>query len=176
MKASPADRARRLALLTVVLLAAACQRAAPPVVVTRLDAAGLEARLEAGRGRLRVLNFWATWCVPCVTEMPLLARAALDHAGPRLEMLGIACDPLVGGDLETIEANVRTFATRHALGFEQILFTGGEDDLARLFHHPGSLPYTLVLAADGTRLWAHEGVLAPGQLDAALAPLLAHRP
>ena len=176
MTSQPRGRTRRLALVTALLLGAACRSAVPPTVVTRLDAAGLEARLASGKGRLRVLNFWATWCVPCVQEMPLLARVARDHVGPDLEMLGISCDPLVGGELEKIEASVRAFATRQGLGFEQILFTGNEDDLARLFDHPGSLPYTLVLGADGTRLWAHEGVLAPGQLDAALEPLLASLP
>jgi thiol-disulfide isomerase/thioredoxin len=77
--------------------------AAPPPAVARkipeeLPTIGLPAlsgpptTLQAFRGKLLVVNFWATWCEPCRREIPLLQRLRLEHAKDGVEIVGIAVD------------------------------------------------------------------------------------
>lgn len=78
---------------------------APPAV-TFVDAQGKPAELAAWRGRKLVLNFWATWCAPCVREMPSLQ--ALAQAEPSLSVLPVSSD--TGG-----AAVVRQFYAAHGV-------------------------------------------------------------
>jgi peroxiredoxin len=80
---------------------------APPLALRDLD--GGEVRLDKYRGRTVVVNFWATWCAPCVAEMPSLVRlrAKLSPAG--VEVLGV--------NLQENAARIRPFAQRLGLDF-----------------------------------------------------------
>ena len=62
-------------------------RPAPPFSLTSLD--GSTVSLADLRGRPLIVNFWASWCLPCRAEAPLLQRAAADFAGRGVEVLGI---------------------------------------------------------------------------------------
>lgn len=66
---------------------------APPPRPTRtlIDAAGAETNLQAYAGEVVVLNLWATWCAPCVEEMPTLG-ALQRHFGDRLKVIPISVD------------------------------------------------------------------------------------
>ncbi len=57
-----------------------------------LAAGGRTETFAAWRGRAVVLNFWATWCPPCVEEMPSLDRLAAAHGGPHLDVVAMALD------------------------------------------------------------------------------------
>lgn len=63
------------------------------------DATGASVQLSASRGRLRLLNLWATWCAPCREEMPSLDRLAGELGGPEFEVLPIASGPNAMDDL-----------------------------------------------------------------------------
>jgi cytochrome c biogenesis protein CcmG/thiol:disulfide interchange protein DsbE len=86
-----------LALVAVVALALASVLAtgprvrvgepAPPIVGTTLDGEAFD--LAAYRGRPVVLNFWASWCVPCRTEFPLLIAKQAEHEAEGLKVLGV---------------------------------------------------------------------------------------
>ncbi len=144
---------------------------APDVPV--LDADGLTRHLEGLAGKIVVVSYWATWCLPCVQEMPLLARVAREYAGRGVEVLGVSCDLLLGGSATEKQALVRTFLARHGAGLRSILFDGSEESLAERFAHPGPLPHTTVLGPDGALLWSRSGMLEDGDLQAALDALLA---
>ena len=76
---------------------------APPLRLEGLD--GRPVDLAALRGRPVVVNFWATWCEPCVREFPLLAKAAAAHRADRLAVVGV-----LTGDRPS---EARTFVRRH---------------------------------------------------------------
>jgi peroxiredoxin len=80
---------------------------APDFTLRQLD--GSEIALSSLRGRVVLLNFWATWCKPCEEEMPAMERLHAKLGGPDFELLAVSVDE---GDDE-----VRAFRDRLGLGF-----------------------------------------------------------
>ena len=112
------------ALLVVVMALAGCETQggpaegalAPDFVLPRLD--GQVRKLSNYRGRVVLVNLWATWCPPCLEEMPLLDHLAREY-GPRgLTVLGVAGDE----DRDAVER----FVNAQELVFEILLDPGGE--------------------------------------------------
>lgn len=98
------------------------------------------------RGKPLVLNFWATWCAPCVREMPVLQRFHHDH-GAKVQVAGIALDSA---------APVNAFLKQHQVDFP-IGLAGleGTELLRHLGNANGLLPFTMVFDASG-RLVQHK--------------------
>jgi thiol-disulfide isomerase/thioredoxin len=108
--------------------------------------AGSELTLSSLRGRVVVLNFWASWCGPCRKELPQLRGLASDLAGAGARVIPVSID--------VDERNAADFAQRFAPGLT--VFHDGPDGLARALDLP-ALPYTLVLDRDGRILWSGGG-------------------
>jgi thiol-disulfide isomerase/thioredoxin len=118
---------------------------------TRLSMASL-------RGRPLLLNFWATWCPPCVREMPALDRFYRDHAARGWQVLGVAADNATA---------VREFLARTPVGFPIVLagFEGVELS-RRLGNVSGGLPFTVVFSSDARVVHRHMGETRYEQLAA----------
>jgi peroxiredoxin len=112
-------------------------RAAPGFRLTALG--GGEVDLESLRGRVIVLNFWATWCPPCVGEMPSLERL---HKALGKEGLAV-----VGVSVDEDEAVLRRFVDQHKLTFALLRDPGGR--IASGEYHTTGYPETFVLDAQG---------------------------
>ncbi len=110
--------------LAILAAASACMRGtgvsqgtlAPDFVLPRLD--GTVQKLSNYRGKIVVVNLWATWCPPCLEEMPLLEQMARQYGPQGLVVLGIAADE----DRTAVER----FLERRPLSFEVLLDPGGE--------------------------------------------------
>ena len=108
---------------------------------TLQGADGKPVELSAFRGRTLVLNFWATWCTPCVEEMPELQTLHDEITGRGGAVVGIGIDT---------PSAIRAFVARH--GFSYPLLMGGVEgtELARQLGNPtGALPFTVVIDAKG---------------------------
>src|SRR5262249_51632159 len=118
-----------------------------------VDAAGLLAALVPA-GRPLVVNHWATWCDPCVAELPRLVRAAAGLAD-RADFLGVSWDLFDHpGRPATVAKKVAQFADNAGVGYASVLFTGEPAELFRLCGLDHELiPQTLVIAPGGRVAW-----------------------
>lgn len=102
---------------------------------------GAPVQLQALRGKPVLVNFWATWCPPCVEELPMINQFFRDHAEQGLQVLGLAVDQ---------PSSVRTFLQKTPLDFTIAMAGLGGADLSRTFGNTtGALPYSVLIGADG---------------------------
>ena len=112
--------------------------------------------LAALRGRPLLVNFWATWCPPCVEELPLLNAFNRAHAARGWQVLGLAVDQ---------PSAVRGFLQKLPLDFPVGMAGFAGTELSRSLGNPsGSLPYTVVFGADGTVLHRKIGQVSESDL------------
>jgi thiol-disulfide isomerase/thioredoxin len=116
--------------------------------------AGAPIRLSALRGKPLLLNFWATWCIPCRQELPALQRFAGDQDG-RWSVLGL-------DELENAK-DVRAFAG--PLGVTYPLAVDGDGSIAQRYRVQG-LPTSFVIDAQGIIRQTHLGALDAATLSA----------
>ncbi|HEX4870738.1 MAG TPA: TlpA disulfide reductase family protein [Nevskiaceae bacterium] len=142
--------------------ASAAVEAAPELVLTTLD--GERRRLAEYRGQLVLVNFWATWCAPCLKEIPLLVKLQAEYAGRGLQLLGPALDDPV--------------AVRNALPRLGIRYPVFADDrevaaaMTALGDTLGALPYSVLIDAGGRIVARKHGEFEEAELRALLEPHL----
>lgn len=158
-----------------------------PVVLDRIDPAGVAALRANSTGKFRLINVWATWCAPCVEEFPLLVSLSRQFdMRSNFEFLTISLDAPKQEDralaflkkqgagvskrgLPSVKAEGRN--TNH------YLYAGGsQDELAAVLdtEWPGPIPHTVLIAPGGKILWRHNGIIdhevARAEIVKALTP------
>lgn len=119
------------------------------------DVQGEMRQVSQWKGKRSVVNFWATWCAPCVKEMPDLQ--ALADAHPDKQIIGIGIDSA---------ANIRTFLQKVPVTYPLLVAeTGGVDLLRQLGNAKGGLPFTLVLDEEGRILHHVLGQIDPEDIE-----------
>jgi thiol-disulfide isomerase/thioredoxin len=109
------------------------------------------------RARPLIVNFWATWCTPCIEEMPLIDRFYTENASKGWQVVGLAIDQ---------PSKVRSFLAQHPVSYSVLLAGFGGTELAKaLGNDAGALPYTLVLGADERVLFKKIGKLKQEELS-----------
>lgn len=108
------------------------------------------------RGRPLLVNFWATWCPPCVDELPLINRFHREQASRGWQVLGLAVDQA---------APVARFLSHTPLDFPVALAGFAGTELSRsLGNVSGALPFSVVFGADGSVLHRKLGKVSPEEL------------
>jgi thiol-disulfide isomerase/thioredoxin len=126
------------------------------------DLNGKTVRLRAYRGKVVLINFWATWCPPCRAEMPDLIRLQREYASHGLQIIGITYPP------ET-KTRVRRFARNLKVNYPIIL---GTRQIRARFSSEEILPLTVVIDRDGKVNDIISGILLPEEFDEQIKPLL----
>jgi cytochrome c biogenesis protein CcmG/thiol:disulfide interchange protein DsbE len=158
----PATRLERLTPPSSAPLAAQVYPPGTPAPALRLPGlAGGQVDLAALRGRPVVVNFWATWCEPCVREFPLLRQAAGSHRRDRLAVVGV-----LSGDTP---AAARPFVRRLDATWPMAL--DPNTTTATTWGAIG-LPHTYFIRPDGTLASHQLGELTQASLDRQLAQIL----
>ncbi len=112
---------------------------------------------DAWAGRPLLINIWASWCGPCIEEMPELQRYASTQGARGVQVVGIALDE---------PGAVRDFLTRVPVDYPILIDAPGPADAGvRLGNLKGVLPYSVLIGADGRLLARRIGPFVPGELD-----------
>jgi len=129
------------------------------------DLFGAEQKLSAYRGRIVVLNFWATWCGPCKKEMPDLAAIQNQYAAYGVQVIGASADTLA-------ELNaVRQFIKEASINFP--VWLGATTEQMREFGLGPGLPGTAIIGRDGKIVAIYRSVVTQEEIKKNLDKLVA---
>ena len=133
-----------------------------------IDAPEKVASVFPKNAQVRMLNVWATWCVPCVHEMPDL-RAIDEEFGAEVAIVGVSLDDMLpNADREKTAA----FLDEQRIAFPNVFYTGSTDDLGEHLQFSGEIPVTIVYDRNGKELWRHDGRIDRDETIARLRTIL----
>ena len=133
-----------------------------PAKLTFKDIQGRYVRLSDYRGKVVLVNFWATWCPPCRAEIPDLIRLQREYGSRGLQVIGVTYPPQK-------LAEVRRFVRRAKVNYPIGL---GTKETKSLFSESEALPITIVIGTDGVVRDIIEGILLPDEFEQKIKPLL----
>jgi peroxiredoxin len=152
---SKSDRARHAAPK-----AESNRKAAPPF--TLKDADGKTVSLEDYKGKVVLLNFWATWCGPCKIEIPWFIDFEQKYKDRGFAVVGVSMD-------EEGWQVVKPFLTEEKVNYRVLL---GNDSVGTLYGGVDSLPTTFVIDRDGRIAATHIGLVSKGDYQDEILQLL----
>ena len=128
------------------------------------DLQGRQRHISEWDGRVIALNFWATWCPPCLKEIPELIKLQSEYGGQGLQIIGIALQK---------PAEVIAFASEHGMNYPLL---AGEMPVVRIAedygNDIGALPYTVVIDRHGRIAFIKRGAVTAAEMKRVLRPLL----
>jgi len=129
------------------------------------DLADRPISIAGTKGKVVVVNFWATWCDPCRTEVPDLVRAQARFEAAGVRILGVA--------VHDSPERVRQFSAEFRVNYPLVL---GGDDASRLLYRlgdpSGGIPHTIIFDRGGAVAATHLGILTEAELANLVTPLL----
>ena len=121
---------------------------------------GKPANSENWRGKVLVVNFWASWCPPCVEEMPALDRIAQEYASKNVLIVGIGIDS---------PSNIREFLQKTPVSYPIVLGGLEGSNLSKqMGNTQGALPYTVVVNSKGKSIYTKLGKISEEELKKAI--------
>ena len=128
------------------------------------DLEGKPRTLDQWRGKVLVVNFWATWCAPCREEIPAFIKVQQQLGTKGLQIIGIAVDQT---------DKVRPYAAEMKINYPILVGDTEAIDLARQAgNRLGGLPYTVIFDRQGTAIHSQLGGITEQKLQALVLPLL----
>lgn len=164
---------RALVALLFAFSAGATPAASPSLLSGELDAPGLKQTLARQKGRVVLLNFWATWCVPCREEFPELSKLQKRHGAAGFQMIGISTD------FAKERAAVETFLAEQRPPFPNYRKKSGGDDEDFIeavdSAWGGELPFSVLYDRSGKKVRVYSGSLPLRAAEKEIRRLLASR-
>lgn len=137
------------------------RKAAPDFTLT--DANGASVKLSDYKGKVVLLNFWATWCGPCKIEIPWFMQFEKSYKDRGFMILGVSMD-------QDGWNAVRPFLSRIPINYPVMI---GDDRLAELYGGVDSLPSTFLIDRHGAIAFTHSGLVAERDYEAEIQQLIA---
>ena len=164
------DARAAAAALLLFALAASGRAADATLLKGELDGKGLSAAIAKQNGHVVLVNFWATWCVPCREEFPDFVRLEKAYRNRGLRVIGVSTD--LAKDLPKIEK----FLAAAPPDFPNYRKKSGGDDQDFIesvdAKWGGELPFTVLYGKDGKKARVLSGKQSYADLEKAIAPLL----
>ena len=140
---------RWLSALTLLVLTLTALAGTPAPEISLRDLGGQQYTLSSYKGKVVLLNFWATWCGPCQVEMPHLQEIYTEFKDKGLVILGISAD-----DART-SSQVRSIVSAKKLTYPVLLDTSSV--AVNAYNPSKTLPFNAIIAKDGTLAYQHSG-------------------
>jgi thiol-disulfide isomerase/thioredoxin len=151
-----------LTIVLFLLSASAVAQSSPQPELSLKDIHGRQLRLADHKGQVVLINFWATWCLPCRTEIPDLIKLQRQHGAKGLRIIGITYPP------EKI-SEVRRLARKLGMNYRVGI---GTKATKLLFTTSETLPMTIVIDRKGAVRDVIEGIMYADEFDHKVRPLL----
>jgi cytochrome c biogenesis protein CcmG/thiol:disulfide interchange protein DsbE len=132
---------------------------------TLLDAQGAEVRLSDYKGKVVLLNFWATWCTGCKEEIPSFIDFQTKYKSSGLEVLGVSMD-------DDGWKVLKPYLAEHPMNYKVML---GNDAVGDLYGGVDALPTTLLIDREGKIAATHTGVVDRAVCEKELRGLLGEK-
>ena len=125
------------------------------------DAQGIQQKLSKWENKPLIVNFWATWCAPCVQEMPELSALQTELVAKDIQLIGIGIDSAT---------NIAEFSSKYKISYPLYVAGIAGTELSRSFgNQAGGLPFTVLIGRDGKVKKTYLGRLKMQELRADLA-------
>ncbi len=128
------------------------------------NVSGKQHSISEWQGKIRIINFWATWCPPCLKEIPEFIKLQKQFKDKGLQFIGIAIE-----DKQAVEEYIKTININYPM------LIGGDQAIA-LSHQLGNIinavPFTLIVNRQGQIIHRHPGELSKEKILEVITPLM----
>ncbi|NOZ54086.1 MAG: TlpA family protein disulfide reductase [Gammaproteobacteria bacterium] len=128
------------------------------------DLEGTTHQFNEWAGKVRVLNFWATWCPPCRKETPMFIEMQEQYGAQGLQFVGVAIDE---------PEKVQDFVDTYGVNYPTLVGAESAIEVAKQYGNRfGALPYTVIINRQGTIVHAQSGEMTRQNTESLIRPLL----
>ena len=128
-----------------------------PASLTLKDVRGGKVKLSDLRGKVVVVNFWATWCGPCDAEMPMLVKTAASYEGKNVAFIGASLDA------DETKKKIAGYVEKRKITYS--IWVGATDDDLKYFQLGKAVPATIFVDANGVIRARILGQMQPGEIE-----------
>ncbi|WP_031434703.1 TlpA family protein disulfide reductase [Methylomarinum vadi] len=139
-------------------------QAKPRLDIKLPDVKGKMRDINEWRGKILIINFWATWCPPCLKEIPEFVKLQTELTSKNVQFIGIAIEE---------QEPVAEFLASHSVNYPMLI--GGDAGIAlsqQLGNIVGAVPFTVIVNPTGQIVHRHPGELSKNRLLELLSPLI----
>ncbi len=143
----------------------------PAADFTLQDTSGAKVQLSSLKGKVVLLNFWATWCGPCQKEIPWFGEFAAKYKAQGFQVVGVSMDDEGSEDKGAVKAwaKVKKYVVERKVPYTVVL---GNDDLSKKYGTVDTLPTTFLIDRTGKIAAIHSGLVERTDYEKDLAELL----